>query len=101
MRRYSLVSPAGDGLVQMNRLVAAITRAQLQTEVAAQWKQGAAALVDAAVPADPELPASWPQCAVMLPHARAVLDLRVMACGASRSISALSAATPQLGNCSN
>jgi hypothetical protein len=56
------------------RLVQAITRAQLPTEAAAQWEQAAAALVEAAVPADVELPATWPVCAVLLPHAQAVLD---------------------------
>jgi hypothetical protein len=43
--------------------------------VAGQWEQAAAVLVGAAVPADTELPAAWPVCAVLLPHARAVLDL--------------------------
>ena len=75
LRRYSLVSPAGDGLVLVHRLVQAITRAQLTAEEAGQWEQAAAALVEAAVPADPRLPAAWPVCAVLLPHARAVLDL--------------------------
>ncbi len=75
LRRYSLVSPAGDGLVLVHRLVQAITRAQLTAEAAGQWEQAAAALVDAAVPADVQLPAAWPVCAVLLPHARAVLDL--------------------------
>ena len=75
LRRYSLVSPAGDGLVLVHRLVQAITRAQLTAEAAGQWEQAAAALVEAAVPADAELPAAWPVCAVLLPHARAVLDL--------------------------
>ena len=74
LRRYSLVTPAGDGLVLVHRLVQAITRAQLPAEVAG-WEQAAAALVEAAVPADTELPAAWPVCAVLLPHARAVLDL--------------------------
>ena len=53
LRRYSLVSPAGDGLVLVHRLVQAITRAQLTAEAAGQWEQAAAALVEAAVPADP------------------------------------------------
>ena len=75
LRRYSLVSPAGDGLVLVHRLVQAITRAQLSAEAAGQWEQAAAALVEAAVPADAKLPAAWPVCAVLLPHARAVLDL--------------------------
>ena len=75
LRRYSLVTPAGDGLVLVHRLVQAITRAQLPAEEADGWGQAAAALVEAAVPAAPRLPAAWPVCAVLLPHARAVLDL--------------------------
>jgi hypothetical protein len=74
LRRYSLVSPAGDGLVLVHRLVQAITQAQLTAQTDAQWKQAASALVEAAVPANPQLPAAWPVCAVLLPHARAVLD---------------------------
>ena len=75
LRRYSLVTPAGDGLVLVHRLVQAVTLAQLPEEAAGRWKQAAAALVEAAIPADPEPPAAWPVCAVLLPHARAVLDL--------------------------
>jgi len=75
LRRYSLVTPAGDGLVLVHRLVQAITRAQLPAEAAGQWEQAAAALVDAAVPANARLPAAWRVFAVLLPHARAVLDL--------------------------
>ena len=75
LRRYSLVTPAGDGLVLVHRLVQAITRAQLSAEEAHGWEQAAAALVEAAVPANSQLPATWPVCAVLLPHARAVLDL--------------------------
>jgi hypothetical protein len=75
LRRYSLVTAAGDGLVLVHRLVQAITRAHLSAEEAERWKQAAAILVELAVPADPELPAVWRACAVLLPHARAVLDL--------------------------
>jgi len=75
VRRYSLVTPGGDGLVLVHSLVQAITRAQLSAQVADQWEQAAAALVETAVPADPQLPAAWPVCAVLLPHVRAVLDL--------------------------
>ena len=46
LRRYSLVTPAGDGLVLVHRLVQAITRAQLTAEEAGQWEQAAAALVE-------------------------------------------------------
>jgi hypothetical protein len=75
LRRYSLVTPAGDGLVLVHRLVQAITRAQLPADETDWWEQAAAALVEAAVPDDVRLPAAWPVCAVLLPHARAVLDL--------------------------
>jgi hypothetical protein len=75
LRRYSLVTPAGVGLVLVHRLVQAITLDQLPAEAAGQWKQAAAALVEAAIPADSRLPAAWPVCGVLLPHARAVLDL--------------------------
>ena len=43
--------------------------------MARQWEHAAAALVEAAIPADPRLPAAWPVFAVLLPHARAVLAL--------------------------
>ena len=75
LRRYSLVTPAGGGLVLVHRLVQHVTLAQLHTAVVGQWKQAAAALVEAAIPAEPRLPAAWPVCAVLLPHARAVLGL--------------------------
>jgi hypothetical protein len=75
LRRFSLASPGGGGLVLVHRLVQAITGAQLSAQAAAQWEQAAAALVEAAVPANGPLPADWPVCAVLLPHARAVLDL--------------------------
>ena len=75
LRRYSLVTPAGDGLVLVHRLVQAITLTQVAADVAGHWEQAAAALVEAAIPADPKLPAAWPVCAVLLPHAQAVLAL--------------------------
>ena len=75
LRRYSLVTPAGDGLVLVHRLVQAITLGQLPAEVAGQWKLVAAALVEVAIPTDTRLPAAWLHCAVLLPHARAALNL--------------------------
>ncbi len=75
LRRYSLVTPAGNGLVLVHRLVQEVTLARVSAGVAAEWKQAAAAVVEAAVPADTTFPAAWPACAVLLPHARAVLDL--------------------------
>ena len=75
LRRYSLAAPAGDGLVQVHRLVQAVTRAQLTPGQAGQWKQAAAAIVGAAIPTDGSPPGAWRACALLLPHARAVLDL--------------------------
>jgi hypothetical protein len=75
LRRYSLVSPAGDDLVVVHRLVQAITRSRLPAEDVAQWEQAAVALIEAAIPADSGLPATWPTCAVLLPHVRTALDL--------------------------
>jgi hypothetical protein len=73
LRRYSLVTPAGDGLVQVHRLVQAVVLDQMPDDVAARWRQTAAALIEAAIPADTESPGMWPTCAALLPHAQAVL----------------------------
>ena len=75
LRRYSLIIPIGDRLVLVHRLVQAMIRAQLTADLAVQWEQAAAALVEGAIPADPEPPAAWPVSAVLLPHGWAVLDL--------------------------
>ena len=75
LRRYSLARPAGDGLVSVHRLVQAVTADQMPADLARAWRQAAAAVIGAAVPGDPELPATWKACAVLLPHARAVLAL--------------------------
>jgi len=75
LRRYSLAGQAGEGLVQVHRLVQAVTRAQLTAGQAWQWQRAAAVLVEAAIPADTSLPGAWSACALLLPHARAVLDL--------------------------
>lgn len=75
LRRYSLATPAGDGLVLVHRLVQTVTLAQMPTDVADQWQQAAAALGEAAVPADTTVPANWPVCAVLLPHTRAILGM--------------------------
>ena len=75
LRRYSLVTPAADGSVSMHRLVQAVTADQMPAGLASQWRQAAAALIEAAIPGDPQLPATWPTYAALVPHARAVLDL--------------------------
>ena len=75
LRHYSLVTPAGDSQVLMHRLVQTVALSHMPMDVAGQWGQAAAALIEAAVPADTDLPSAWPVCAVLLPHVRAVLDL--------------------------
>ncbi|MGP7998341.1 MAG: tetratricopeptide repeat protein [Streptosporangiaceae bacterium] len=75
LRRYSLVSFAGDAQVVMHRLVQAIIRSRLSAETAAQWENAAGFLAELAVPADPRLPAEWPAFALILPHANALLPM--------------------------
>ncbi len=75
LRRYSLITPAGDGLVLVHRLVQAMTRAQLTADEIGQWEHAATNLIETAIPADPQLPAAWPAYTALLPHARAVLNL--------------------------
>ena len=75
LRRYSLITPAAGGSVSVHRLVQAVTADQMPAELARQWRQAAAALIEAAIPGDTELPETWPVCAALLPHAQAVLDL--------------------------
>jgi hypothetical protein len=74
LRRYSLISAPRDGRVSVHRLVQGITLDQLSEEVLAAWRQAAAELIGAALPSDPQLPASWPVFAALLPHTQAALD---------------------------
>jgi hypothetical protein len=74
LRRYSLVIPARDGSVSVHRLVQAVTVAQLPADLAADWRQATALVIDAALPDDPEDPAAWPVFAALLPHAQAALS---------------------------
>jgi hypothetical protein len=53
LRRYSLVTPAADGSVSVHRLVQTVTADQMPAGLAGQWRQAAAALIGAAIPADP------------------------------------------------
>jgi hypothetical protein len=75
LRRYSLISPPADGSVSVHRLVQAVTADQMPAEPAQAWRQAAAALIEAAIPADTRLPGTWPTCAALLPHAQVALDL--------------------------
>ena len=73
LRRYSLVTPAGDGAVSVHRLVQAVTADQMPADLAGRWRQAAAALVEAALPAEPWMSGTWPVYAMLLPHAQAAL----------------------------
>ena len=73
LRRYSLVSPPADGVVSVHRLVQAVTLDQMPAELAAAWRQAAAAVIEAAMPDDPVQPETWPVYALLLPHAQAAL----------------------------
>jgi len=75
LRRYSLISPPADGSVSVHRLVQAVTADQMPAELAEAWRRAAAALIQAAIPGDTNLPGNWPTCAALLPHAQAALDL--------------------------
>ncbi len=74
LRRYSLVTPAGGGSVSVHRLVQAVTADQMPADLAGQWRQAAAALVEAALPAEPWMSGTWPAYAMLLPHAQAALS---------------------------
>jgi len=73
LRGYSLVHPAGDGAVSVHRLVQAVTADQMPAELANQWRQAAAALIEAAIPKDSRQPDTWPDFGALLPHAEKAL----------------------------
>ncbi len=73
LRRHSLISPPADGAVSVHRLVQAVTIAQMPAELAAAWQRAAAAVIQAALPADPQSPDNWDVSALLLPHAQAAL----------------------------
>ena len=73
LRQYSLVTPPADGSVSVHRLVQGVTADRMPADVAGQWRQAAAALIEAAIPDDPKLPENWPDFAALLPHAQAAL----------------------------
>ena len=73
LRRYSLITPVGEGSASVHRLVQAVTADQTPAESARQWRQAAATLIEAAIPNDTELPGTWQACAALLPHVQAAL----------------------------
>ncbi len=79
LHRYSLISTAAqvgqvsDGSVSVHLLVQAVTADKMPAGLASQWRQAAATLIEAAIPSNTDPPETWPTCAVLLPHARALL----------------------------
>ena len=73
LRRYSLVTPAGNGLLLVHRLVQAVTRDQVPADLVTAWQQAAAAVIEGALPGDPTQRETWPAYALLLPHAQAAL----------------------------
>ena len=71
---YSLARGAPGGMLIVHRLVQAITVDRLDDGARNGWRQAAAALVEAALPADPERPETWESFALLLPHALATFD---------------------------
>jgi tetratricopeptide (TPR) repeat protein len=70
---FSLVERDQAG-VRVHRLVQAVTRHRLGPEERAGWAARAVALVRAGWPDEPWLPAAWPRCGQLLPHALATAE---------------------------
>jgi hypothetical protein len=73
LRQYSLVSPPVEELLSVHRLVQAVTVDQMPAKLATAWRVATAALIEAALPPDPEQPGNWPEYAQLVPHALAAL----------------------------
>jgi molybdopterin-guanine dinucleotide biosynthesis protein A len=73
LRRLSLIGPPSQ-VFSVHRLVQAVARDRIAPEQQQAWRAVAVELIEAAVPAGPELPASWPLCRLLLPHAALILE---------------------------
>ena len=73
LHRYSLIHLIADRSVSVHRLVQAVTIDQMPAEPAAQWRQTAAAVIEVAMPDDPQRPETWTDFAALLRHARMAL----------------------------
>jgi Tetratricopeptide repeat/NB-ARC domain len=73
LRGYSLVERDQIGL-RVHRLVQAVTRQQLLHPDRAEWAGRAVKVVQASWPVQSRLPAAWPSCEVLLPHAMAAIE---------------------------
>lgn len=74
LRRSGLLIAAAGGREAVPPPVRTAVRTRLDAQQAAFWRQAGAAVTDAALPADPQAPASWPSYAALAPHAHTVLD---------------------------
>jgi hypothetical protein len=74
LRGFSLISAPANGTVSLHRLVQAVTLDALVPAERGGWRQSAATLLRAALPGEPELPASWPQYAALAAHCFAVFE---------------------------
>jgi hypothetical protein len=73
LRQYSLIRSLDDGTVLMHRLIQDAARRDLSDAELSVWRDSTAALVAAALPADPQNPQQWNSFAALLPHATALL----------------------------
>jgi len=73
LRRYSLISPPAGGSVSVHRLVQAVTVDQMPSGLREAWRAAAAALIEAAIPANAGSPETWLISGALLPHAQAAL----------------------------
>jgi tetratricopeptide (TPR) repeat protein len=73
LRRYSLVAVTAEAL-STHRLVQAVVRQRLSRAEWAAWVTCAVKLILAAWPTEAQLPAAWPRCGRLLPHALAAAE---------------------------
>jgi tetratricopeptide (TPR) repeat protein len=85
---FSLVERDEAG-VRVHRLVQAVARHRLDPDDRAAWVTRAVILVLDAWPAEASLPAAWPRCGQLLPHALAVADHAEQLVSVPESTSAL------------
>ena len=73
LKRYSLMTVADDSL-SVHRLVQAVTRDRLSDEERKGWAAAAARLVNEAFPQKSHDVTTWPECSLLLPHARTAAE---------------------------
>jgi hypothetical protein len=61
LRRFSLIGQPADGMVSVHRLVQAVTLDEMTEELASEWHWAAAAVIEAAIPADTDPPRPGPR----------------------------------------